>query len=219
MNKTAFYIRCSTQEQEPELQIRDLSTLCDKPNEIFKENISAWCENVQRPVFDSVISLIKKKKISDLYVWDLDRIHRNRKKLQEFFLLCKNYGCKVHSYRQKWLQEINSIPPPFDEIVSDLLISIFGWIGEEESQKKSERIKLAVKKKGKQTISYKGNKWGRKAFPVQTINRVMELHEQRKTIRQIASLVKVYDKNNNERNISKSAVHKIVVENCQQKNS
>jgi len=161
--------------------------------------------------------MIKRKKISDLYVWDLDRIYRNRIKLKEFFVLAKTFGCKVHSFRQKWLNEINNIPAPFDEIVSELLISIFGWIGEEESQKKSERIKLAVKKKGKQTVSYKGNKWGRKAFPLQTINRVMELHKQGKTVRQIASQVMVYDKNNNERNISKSAVHKLIVENSKEK--
>lgn len=219
MTKVALYIRCSTLEQEPDLQINDIKTICEKPFELFKENQSAWAENVVRPVFSSIISLIKKRKISDLYVWDLDRIYRNRKRLQEFFILCKTYDCKVHSYRQNWLEDINSIPAPFNEIVFDLLINITGWMGQDESQKKSERVKMAVKKRNNGTYSYKGNKWGRKALPKQTIDRVLEFHLQGKSIREIASLVKIYDKHNNGKQISKSAVHKILVENSAEKDS
>lgn len=218
MTNTA-YIRCSTLEQEPELQIKDIKTICEQPFELYKENQSAWAENTIRPVFSSIISLIKKRKISNLYVWDLDRIYRNRKRLQEFFILCKTYDCKVHSYRQNWLEDINSIPAPFNEIVFDLLINITGWMGQDESQKKSERVKMAVKKRSNGTFSYKGNKWGRKALPKQTIDRVLEFHQQGKSIREIASLVKIYDKHNNGKQISKSAVHKILVGNSTEKDS
>lgn len=219
MTTTAFYIRCSTLEQEPELQIKDIKTICEQPFEIYKENQSAWAENTIRPVFSSIISLIKKRKITNLYVWDLDRIYRNRKRLQEFFILCKTYDCKVHSYRQNWLEDINSIPAPFNEIVFDLLINITGWMGQDESQKKSERVKMAVKKRSNGTFSYKGNKWGRKALPKQTIDRVLEFHQQGKSIREIASIVKIYDKHNNGKQISKSAVHKILVGNSTEKDS
>lgn len=219
MTNTAFYIRCSTLEQEPELQIKDIKTICEQPFELYKENQSAWAENTIRPVFSSIISLIKKRKITNLYVWDLDRIYRNRKRLQEFFILCKTYDCKVHSYRQNWLEDINSIPAPFNEIVFDLLINITGWMGQDESQKKSERVKMAVKKRNNGTFSYKGNKWGRKALPKQTIDRVLEFHQQGKSIREIASLVKIYDKHNNGKQISKSAVHKILVGNSTEKDS
>ncbi len=219
MTNTAFYIRCSTLEQEPELQIKDIKTICEQPFELYKENQSAWAENTIRPVFSSIISLIKKRKISNLYVWDLDRIYRNRKRLQEFFILCKTYDCKVHSYRQNWLEDINSIPAPFNEIVFDLLINITGWMGQDESQKKSERVKMAVKKRSNGTFSYKGNKWGRKALPKQTIDRVLEFHQQGKSIREIASIVKIYDKHNNGKQISKSAVHKILVGNSTEKDS
>ena len=181
---------------------------------LLKENQSAWCENVNRPVFDSLLLQIKQGGIKDLYVWDLDRIHRNRKRLQEFFMLCKCFGCRIHSFRQKWLQEINNIPAPFDEIVTDMLINIFGWIGEEESTKRSERIRLAVVKRNTGTFSYKGNKWGRKGLPRQTVSRVLELHRKGMSIREIAAVVKVYDRNKNERSISKSAVHKLLSHNA-----
>lgn len=210
MKKVAYYIRCSTAEQNPELQIKDLDSLCIEPHDVYKENESAWADNVTRPEFNKVLALIKKRKITDLYVWDLDRAYRNRKRLQEFFVLCKTYNCKIHSYRQKWLESINSIPAPFDEIVQDMLINIFGWIAEEESSKRSERIKLAIKKSDKGTFSYKGNKWGKKSLPQQTVNQILELHKQGKSIRQIANEVTFFDKNRNEKKVSKSAVHKLV---------
>jgi DNA invertase Pin-like site-specific DNA recombinase len=210
MKKIVYYIRCSTMEQNPNLQIKDLDSICDVPHDIYKENESAWADNVIRPEFNKILALIKKRKITDLYVWDLDRAYRNRKRLQEFFVLCKTYNCKIHSYRQKWLESINSIPAPFDEIVQDMLINIFGWIAEEESSKRSERIKLAIKKSDKGTFSYKGNKWGKKSLPQQTVNQILELHKQGKSIRQIASEVTFFDKNRNEKKVSKSAVHKLV---------
>jgi len=213
-----IYIRTSTLEQSPELQLKDISTITPLDDGmIYKEQLSAWCENVKRVVFEDILKLIKKHKASDLYVWDLDRIYRNRKRLQEFFILCKSYNCKIHSYRQKWLEDINSIPEPFNEIVNDLLISVFGWIAEEESNKKSERIKLAVRKKtGKKTKSYKGKKWGRRALPKQTVDKVMELHEQGFSIRKIADNVQKWN-NGNSKNISKSVVHKIITQKKREK--
>ena len=211
------YIRTSTKEQEPELQIADILKLCPS-NELifFKEKLSAWKENVKRPVFTEVISLIKTGRVTDLYVWDLDRIFRNRLRLKEFFLLCKIHNTKIHSANQAWLSEINSIPPPFNDMVFELLVNLFGWIGEEESTKKSNRIKNAIiKKENCFTVSYKGNRWGRKSFPKQTISRVLELANTGLSIREIASQVTVFDKNRNERKISKSAVHKILTEKPQ----
>jgi DNA invertase Pin-like site-specific DNA recombinase len=219
MKPVVYYIRTSTQEQQPDLQIRDIDTICEVEYDLYREQESAWAENVTRPVFDSIINHIKKRKITNLYVWDLDRIYRNRKRLQEFFILCKTYNCKVHSYRQNWLEDINSIPHPFNEIVFDLLISITGWLSQDDSNKKSQRIKMAVVKRINGTFSYKGNKWGRKALPKQTIERVLDFHQQGKSIREIASLVKIYDKHNNGKQISKSAVHKIIVSKAQQNDS
>lgn len=208
------YIRTSTKEQEPQLQIADIEKLCINGDfTLFQEKLSAWKENVKRPVFSEVVYLIKTGKVNHLYVWDLDRIYRNRLRLKEFFQLCKIHNTKIHSVSQQWLEELNKIPAPFNDMVFDLLISLFGWIGEEESTKKSARIKMAlVQKEGSKTISYKGKKWGRKSLPKQTINRVLELYGQGKSIRQIASLVMVYDKNNHGKNISTTSVFRTITE-------
>jgi DNA invertase Pin-like site-specific DNA recombinase len=210
--KTYAYIRTSTKHQSPILQVADIKLLYPKDDlVILEEKQSAWKDNVLRPVFQELMGLIKKSKVENLYVWDLDRIYRNRLKLKEFFELCKINQVKIHSVNQKWFDEFHKIPPPFNDMMYDMLINLFGWIGEEESGKKSERIKLAVvKKDNTKTVSYKGNRWGRKPFPKQTISRVLELADSGLSIRQIANQVTVFDKNRNEKKISRSSVHKIL---------
>ena len=210
---SVIYIRTSTKEQSPELQLTDISNL-NPPDDalILEEQQSAFKDNVVRPHLEYLFKLISSGKVNEIYVWDLDRIYRNRLRLCEFFILCKVQRITIHSYNQKWLEEMNSIPPPFNDIVKDLLISITGWTGEEESKKKSNRVKMAVRRTEEGTLSYKGKKWGRKPLSKQTITRVLELHNAGSSIRAIANAVQIYDKNNNGRPISKSAVHKIISE-------
>lgn len=209
-----IYIRTSTTEQSPELQLKDISTLVDL-NECtcIREQESAFKSETVRQEMDKLKALISKGLVSDVYVWALDRLFRNRRRLLEFLTLCKMNSVKIHSFKQKWLESINRIPEPFNEIVYDMMIQILGFIAEEESAVKSARIKNALRKSNTgKTLSYKGNKWGRKSFSKQTAQKVLDLRSQGKSIRDIASVVYVYDANNNSRLISKSAVHKILAE-------
>ena len=207
------YTRCSTGEQTPELQLTDISKMVNLENTIIlTELVSAFKENQKRPVIDDLKLKIRNGKVNLIYVWHLDRLFRDRKKLIEFLAYCRLYKTKVLSYHQKFLEVFLTMPPPFDEAMYNLMLQIIGWIAEEQSTTKSFRVKLAVRKGVKGTYSYKGNKWGRKAFPKQTIDRVIKLHKDGTSIRNISALVKVYDKNNNPRNISKSSVHKIVTD-------
>lgn len=207
------YIRCSTGEQTPELQLTDISTMVNLNNTIIlNEKVSAYKDNVKRPVFDELRNEIRKGNVSILYVWHLDRLFRDRKKLVDFLSFCRIHKTKVLSYNQKFLEVFLTMPPPFDEVMYDLMIKIIGWIAEEESSTKSKRVKLSVRKDINGTFSHKGNKWGRKAFPKQTIDRVIKLHKDGSSIRTISNLVNVYDKNNNAKNISKSSVQKIIAD-------
>lgn len=209
-------IRTSTTEQTPELQLKPCEELC-KTNgwEIigrFKDQKSAYKET-DREEFEEAKQLIKARKVQHLVCWDLDRLYRNRKLLIEFFQFCKLYGVKIHSVNQDWLENLNKIPEPFNEIMFDLMLSIMGWIGESESKKKSERTKLAIrKKKGQPTKSYKGKKWGRKSLSKNIQQEVLGLHKQGLSIREISQSVFYWDKNKNRKQISKSAVHKILTE-------
>jgi len=204
----AVYIRTSTEEQNPENQLKDIETIAGKDYILFKDKQSAWKEDKEREAFEKLKKEITKRKINDIYVWDLDRIYRNRKKLKQFFEFCKLYKCKIHSYRQQWLEELHKIPEPFNEIMHELMLNIMGWLAEEESQKKSERIRMAVRKENGITKSYKGNKWGRKALKLE--KQIIELYNQGKKYREICKEVYYWDKNNHKKYVSLGFVHKTI---------
>lgn len=235
------YIRTSTDDQHPENQIRDIEKtyeISEKDYVLFSDKESAWNEVKDREDFDRLKSIIKRAKGGDLYVWDWDRIWRNRKRLKEFFQLCKLYKVKIHSFRQLFYESFHDIPSPFDEIMQELFLNLLGWMSEDESKKKSDRVMAARRKvcpacqkinnadelscekckgslKNVRTKSYKGNEWGRKNLSKQTIRKILQLRTDNPkiSIREIASQVVYYDKNNNAKNVSRSAVHKILNEN------
>lgn len=170
------YIRTSTEDQEPENQINDTETISGKDYILLQDKQSAWRDNKDRPDFERLKGLIKKANGGDLYVWDWDRLFRNRKRLKEFFQFCAMHKCKIHSFRQSFFESFYKIPAPFDEIMQELFLNLLGWMAEDESTKKSDRVKAAVRRvPGKATRSNKGNKWGRKTISTQKKNKVLEL--------------------------------------------
>lgn len=213
---TIIYIRTSTDEQEPENQIKSCEKLCNGEYKLFQDKQSAFTDKKDREGFENARKLIKTIGIKHFVVWDLDRIYRNRKKLKEFFQFCKLYNCEIHSVNQQWLEELHKIPAPFNEIMHELMLNLMGWLGEDESRKKSERVKLAVRRTdGKPTKSYKGNKWGRKSISKQIKKKIIELGKQNLSARAIAAREDIFqwDKNKNKKSIGKSTVHKIIAEN------
>jgi len=213
--KVAIYIRVSTEEQNPENQLRDIKSMFDAEEcSIFEDKQSAWKDDSERNSFSNLKKDIKRRVVSDLYVWDLDRLFRNRKKLIEFFQYCKNYDCNIHSYNQKWLEELSKMPEPFNEAMHDLMLQIMGWIAQDESDRKSKRVKSAIRKKNGITISYKGNVWGRKGLSKKVISNVIQMKKDnpKMSIRDIADNSFYNDKNGNKKNVSKSIVHKILQE-------
>lgn len=208
-----IYIRTSTEEQEPHNQITPCKLLFpDNENIILLDKQSAFTDNKERENFEKAKKLIKLGKIKNFIVWDLDRIYRNRIKLKQFFEFCNLYHVAILSVNQKWLEQLTKIPAPFNDIMHELMLNLMGWLAEDESKKKSERVKLSIKKKNGNTFSYKGNKWGRKSLSTKTKGEVIELYKKGYSFRRISSMVVYWDKNNNKKNISKSAVHKIITE-------
>jgi DNA invertase Pin-like site-specific DNA recombinase len=172
----AVYIRTSTEDQEPENQIKDIETISGREYQLFQDKQSAWKDDKERTDFETLKRLILNRKIEELYVWDWDRLFRNRKRLKEFFQFCSIYKCNIHSYRQKFYEDLYKVPSPFNEIMQNIVLDLLGWMAEDESLKKSGRVKNAVRRvEGKPTMSYKGNKWGRKTLSTQKINKIIEL--------------------------------------------
>lgn len=217
MKETIIYNRTSKEEQNPENQLKDCENILKELNlgeyYLIEDKQSAWRDNAFREGFEEVRKLIKSNKIKHLIVWDFDRLYRNRKKFKEFLIFLKAYKTQLHSFRQSWMEDLNKIPEPWNEIVYDLMVNIYGYLAEDESNRKSDRVKIAVRRNENGTFSYKGNKWGRKPISNQTKNKVIKLHQAGHSYNQIVKLVTYSDKNNNPKNISKSMVHKILHEN------
>lgn len=204
------YLRVSTKEQDEELQRRDVAPLAPEGAVWVTERVSAFKDNLRKREFRQVYDDVLAGKVRSLSVWDLDRIFRNRRKLVDFFQLCKAKGTVIRSARQSFLSDIEKAPAPWNEMLFHQMVQIFGYIAEEESRKKGDRVRQAVVRGDGRTLSYKGNRWGRKPLPKQTVAKVLELHAAGRSLRQIAAEVQVWDRHGNGRPISKSVVHKII---------
>ncbi len=227
--KAIIVNRVSTAKQNPELQLKDCLAFCQKKNleviKVFSEIASAG-KSKQKQIYEAEKLAIKEK--ADIVVWKYDRSFRNKKDFANFMLrIYELQGIKVYSVQEEWVNmlweisesfDFEKIPYPYNEAIREqlklnwkLMIKIIGKMAEDEIKDKGARVKLSViKEQGKPTKSYKGNRWGRKSLSQSTINQVLELHNQGKKIREIASVVFYYDKNRNQKNLSIGSVHKII---------
>ena len=227
MEKAIIYNRTSTIDQNPGLQVQECRDFCKlKGWEVvdeLEEQESAFKEDSKRKVFQSMIERGKKGEFNHIVVWNMDRFSRQPEAhvLNQVKILSTIHNIQVHAvHGDVWSEVVESvgglkgmgfIGEALSEFLEKLLRGLEFQRANRESQVKSERVKLAVRKEeGKMTKSYKGNKWGRKELSAQTIKKVLELSEQGLSMRDISHEVKYYDKNNNEKYISKSAVHKII---------
>lgn len=202
-----IYCRVSTDKkgdkaQTPELQIVPCQNSFPETTdaEIHIERKSAYKDNVKRPVFQAIMTRVMMGEVESITVFDLDRLYRNRQKLANFFEICRQHKCKIQSVNQKWLSDIHNIKPEaVAEMVLGIMTQLFGYLGQEESYKKSERIKMAVDKTEGKAKSYRGNKWGRKAdLTEQDVAKMIELRKQGLTLKEIAGQIKRFDTEKNE---------------------
>ncbi len=228
--KVIIYLRTSTKDQNPELQKEDCIKFCQERGieiaEIVQEQGSAYKLEKIRPKWESVVKRAKNEKLS-IVLWKYDRCFRNRKEFYKFMkVMFEVYGQKVYSVTEpsilsfwEMMDNSKSDNPIFDELLKGIFQAMWNFMiqqageeAEEESKKKSDRVKLAVRREGKITKSYKGNKWGRKPLSKKVKENVIKLREEGKSMREITREISYYDKNNNKKQLSLAGVHKILNE-------
>jgi DNA invertase Pin-like site-specific DNA recombinase len=103
-----------------------------------------------------------------LYIWDLDRLYRNRELQYTFIKKSVNkYNMLVYSYRQTFMQDVYKQPTSINKLMYDVMIMMFGYFAEEESKKRADRVKKSYHKKDNRTYTNKNRLVGRK---LKTIN-------------------------------------------------
>ncbi len=223
---TIIYLRTSTKDQNPELQEKECIEFSKKLGlnvvEIVSEQGSAYKLEKIRQKWNYTVNKAKKEKLN-IVVWRYDRAFRNREEFFKFMkVMFEVYNVKVYSVKEpsilsfwEMLDESHSDNPVFNELLNgifkaiwDFMIQQAGEEAEEESRKKSERVKLAIRKEDGITKSYKGNKWGRKSLKVD--KEILELRKDGKTIREIQQVVFYWDKHNHKKFVSVGYIHKIL---------
>jgi DNA invertase Pin-like site-specific DNA recombinase len=226
MEKAIIYLRTSTKDQHPELQRRDCVSFCTERSldvvEIVSEQGSAYKLERIRPKWKAVVSRAKKENLN-IVLWKYDRSFRNRKEFYKFMkVMFEVYNKKVYSVTEKsilsfWnmIEKSHTENPVFNEFLKnifkaiwDLMIQQAGEQAEDESKKKSDRVKLAVRKDGGVTRSYKGKRWGRKALKID--DKIITAHKEGKTIKIITEEVYYWDKNKHKKFVSAGYVHKVI---------
>lgn len=211
--KCAIYLRTSTTEQDPENQksacVKFARSRGYEIKEIYIEKLSGY-KQIVRPEYDKIKQLAHKGEINAVIVWALDRWVRNRDTLLEDVTMLRNCNVKLHSVQEQWLEAIN-LDGSLGKTIQEFLLGLIGSLGEMESQRRSERVKIAYNSQKNNDKKYK--KWGRKSLPKRVVQEVLELYDRTLSIRGISESVFYYDKHSNKKKISIGAVHKIIKEN------
>jgi DNA invertase Pin-like site-specific DNA recombinase len=235
MEKAIIYNRVSTTEQSPELQIKECVELCESKGweivDKLEEQASAFKDETKRGKFNQMLKRAERGEFNHIVVWNMDRFSRQPE--EEVLKLVKKlnlfYGVDIVAVKgDLWSELVQSISKIKEqqgfigEAISEFLEKIIRGLefqrAYRESRTKSERVKLAVVKEDKQgnkikAISYKGNRWGRKAINSDRLKqKIKELKEQGLSFREILKNEEVYfyDKHKNKKKPSLATIHNLL---------
>jgi DNA invertase Pin-like site-specific DNA recombinase len=135
MKKVAIYIRVSTDQQNTDFQIQDLSEYAERREfevyKVYEDRLSGATKS--RPELDKLFADAKKKRFDVVLVWRFDRFARSLKMLVEALELFNDLGINFISYSEnldttthmgKLIFHINSAYAEFErEIIRERVIS------------------------------------------------------------------------------------------------
>src|SRR5215469_3602574 len=145
MPNAAIWLRVSTEHQETDNQLPDLTRFCAHHGYTiafeYTVSDSAWNGGKDGGEYQRTLAAARddawRGQFSVLVVWALDRITREGAEgalriIRQF----RERGCTVVSVKEDWL---NASP-----VVQDVLVAFAGWMAEAESRRRSERIRMGL---------------------------------------------------------------------------
>jgi DNA invertase Pin-like site-specific DNA recombinase len=160
--KAALWIRVSTNHQEGDNQVPDLETFgAHHGHEIavrYEVSESAWNGGKAGGEYQATLKRALDDawagKFAVLIVWALDRITREGAEgALRIIRLFRERNCILLSVKESWL---NGSPE-----VQDVLVAFAGWMAQQESQRRSERIRAGLERRKAQGLPV-GRKAGAK---------------------------------------------------------
>jgi DNA invertase Pin-like site-specific DNA recombinase len=137
VKKAAMYVRCSTAEQETELQETELREYCEKRGweyVVYRDKGQSGAKN-DRPALNSLLSDLRRRKFDVVVVWALDRLARSLRQLLTIGEECRSLGVDLVSLRQN----IDTTLP-----AGRLTFQILGAVAEFERELLRDRVKAGM---------------------------------------------------------------------------
>ena len=179
--KVAIYTRVSTLDQTIDNQLIELRDHCSKMGwEVVKEyadeGLSGTLSRDKRPALNSLIKDAYRKRFDTVVCWDISRIGRSMKELILFLTDMKDRGIGICSVRQG-----------FDTSTSmgEIMFQFVGILSSWEREMIRERTLAGLERARRE-----GKTLGRRKVTNDTMTaKIVELRNDKKSIRQIASEV------------------------------
>ena len=139
--KVAIYARVSTDEQHTENQIPVLENWAKQRGwevvRTYAEDDTAWKAGHQKELAQ-LLKDARKGEFKIVIIWALDRICRGGPSaIFPLIGTIHSYGVQVYSLQESWTEQPEG--PMYG-----LLLSIFSWVAEMESKRRSERTKAWI---------------------------------------------------------------------------
>ena len=152
INNSVGYARTSTKDQHIETQILQLKQKGIRDEQIFyDEGISGSIHASKRKGFIQMMKFIEANKVDNIYLFEISRLGRT-------FIDTLNL---VMDFEDKGIRVVSLSPSESWSTVGDshyrkLLISLFGWVAENEKRILQERIKVGIER-----YKTENDSWGR----------------------------------------------------------
>lgn len=143
MARAGLWLRVSKGEQDTENQRPQLEAWAGRRGDevvvVYTVEQSAYAGN-HRATLAQAVEDARLRRYEVLYIWALDRLSREGpeatlRALRQF----RDHGVQVVSLQEPWLETVGA--------AGELLVSILGWLAQQESARKSERVKAGLERR------------------------------------------------------------------------
>jgi len=152
--RVAIWARVSTDQQETANQTNALQEMARRRGweviKVYQVAASAW-KGAHTKALTAVYQDARRGEFDLLLTWALDRLSREGiAATLEIVNRLGQYGVKVFSMQEAWTEQAGPM--------YELLLSVFAWVAQQESQRRSERTKAGLER-----VKANGTKLGRES--------------------------------------------------------
>lgn len=143
--KVFFYIRVSTKQQNEQLQL-DAAEKFIKENGIEDPKIyidKQTGTNTDRPQLQAVLKAVGKGDL--VWIWALDRLSRNYNDCQRLWRELTDKGVDIVVDKNKEVLDTRKYKDLVGNFVSDLVVAILSYVGQQETELRAERAAAGYK--------------------------------------------------------------------------